>query len=41
MRTLSVRWMTRWPLRALFAAQFGKAGSITLPDYDNAAEPVA
>jgi len=32
-RTASMRWMTRWPLRPLIAAQFAKAGNITLPDY--------
>jgi 2-polyprenyl-6-methoxyphenol hydroxylase-like FAD-dependent oxidoreductase len=34
MRTASMRWMTRWPMRSLLAAQFAKAGNIALPDYD-------
>ncbi|HEX4215319.1 MAG TPA: FAD-dependent monooxygenase [Candidatus Dormibacteraeota bacterium] len=34
LRTASMRWMTRWPLRALIAGQFAKAQSIDLPDYD-------
>jgi 2-polyprenyl-6-methoxyphenol hydroxylase-like FAD-dependent oxidoreductase len=33
MRMISMRWMTRWPMRALIAAQFAKAGDIALPDY--------
>jgi 2-polyprenyl-6-methoxyphenol hydroxylase-like FAD-dependent oxidoreductase len=33
MRAASMRSMTRWPMRALLAAQFAKAGNITLPDY--------
>jgi 2-polyprenyl-6-methoxyphenol hydroxylase-like FAD-dependent oxidoreductase len=33
-RTHMIRWMTRWPLRNLMAAQFGKADAITLPDYE-------
>ncbi|MHA6628666.1 FAD-dependent monooxygenase [Pseudonocardia sichuanensis] len=37
LRTASMRWMTRWPLRPLIAAQFAKAGSIALPDYGRAA----
>jgi 2-polyprenyl-6-methoxyphenol hydroxylase-like FAD-dependent oxidoreductase len=32
-RTASMRWMTRWPLRALVAKQFTKAGDIELPAY--------
>jgi 2-polyprenyl-6-methoxyphenol hydroxylase-like FAD-dependent oxidoreductase len=32
-RTQMIRWMTRWPLRNLMAAQFGKADAIVLPDY--------
>lgn len=40
LRARSVRWMTRWPLRSLLAAQFGKAESIALPDYPAAAPPV-
>ncbi|GAA1332625.1 FAD-dependent monooxygenase [Pseudonocardia xinjiangensis] len=32
-RTASMNWMTRWPLRPLIAAQFAKAGNIALPDY--------
>jgi 2-polyprenyl-6-methoxyphenol hydroxylase-like FAD-dependent oxidoreductase len=34
LRMVSLRWMTRWPLRALIAGQFDKAGAIDLPDYD-------
>ncbi|MFG2823927.1 FAD-dependent monooxygenase [Kitasatospora sp. NPDC048365] len=37
MRAASMRWMTRWPMRPLMAAQFAKAADIDLPDY---AEPV-
>lgn len=33
MRDLSMRSMTRWPLRNLLAAQFAKAGDIALPEY--------
>lgn len=33
LRTASMRWMTRWPLRPLLAGQFAKAGDIELPDY--------
>ncbi|GLY80641.1 FAD-dependent monooxygenase [Actinoallomurus iriomotensis] len=33
MRAASMRSMTRWPMRSLIAAQFAKAGNITLPDY--------
>ncbi|MER5734932.1 FAD-dependent monooxygenase [Streptomyces sp. NPDC002262] len=33
MRDLSMRSMTRWPMRAVLAAQFAKAGDIALPDY--------
>jgi 2-polyprenyl-6-methoxyphenol hydroxylase-like FAD-dependent oxidoreductase len=33
LRRASMRWMTRWPLRPLIAAQFAKAGNIALPDY--------
>ncbi|HEX3926198.1 MAG TPA: FAD-dependent monooxygenase [Streptosporangiaceae bacterium] len=33
MRMISMRWMTRWPMRALIATQFAKAGDIALPDY--------
>jgi 2-polyprenyl-6-methoxyphenol hydroxylase-like FAD-dependent oxidoreductase len=33
MRMISMRWMTHWPMRALIAAQFAKAGDIALPDY--------
>ncbi|MBV9847235.1 MAG: FAD-dependent monooxygenase [Kutzneria sp.] len=32
-RALTMHWMTRWPFRKLFAAQFGKASGIVLPDY--------
>jgi 2-polyprenyl-6-methoxyphenol hydroxylase-like FAD-dependent oxidoreductase len=34
LRMASMRWMTRWPLKALLAGQFDKAGAIDLPDYD-------
>ncbi|GHG06513.1 MULTISPECIES: FAD-dependent monooxygenase [Streptomyces] len=33
MRDLSMRSMTRWPMRSLMAAQFAKAGDIALPEY--------
>ncbi|MFE2145861.1 FAD-dependent monooxygenase [Streptomyces sp. NPDC059456] len=33
LRDLSMRQMTRWPMRNLLAAQFAKAGDIALPDY--------
>ncbi|MFJ3221171.1 FAD-dependent monooxygenase [Kitasatospora sp. NPDC086801] len=33
LRAASMRWMGRWPLRNLMAAQFAKAGDIALPDY--------
>jgi 2-polyprenyl-6-methoxyphenol hydroxylase-like FAD-dependent oxidoreductase len=33
-RTQMIRWMSRWPLRNLMAAQFGKADAIELPDYE-------
>ncbi|WBP91029.1 FAD-dependent monooxygenase [Kitasatospora cathayae] len=33
LRAASMRWMGRWPLRPILAAQFAKAGDITLPDY--------
>ncbi|MGH7911303.1 MAG: FAD-dependent monooxygenase [Candidatus Dormibacteraceae bacterium] len=33
MRALSMRWMTRWPMRNLLAGQFTKADAIDLPDY--------
>ncbi|BAU87672.1 monooxygenase FAD-binding protein [Streptomyces laurentii] len=33
LRDLSMRSMTRWPLRNLLAAQFAKAGGIALPEY--------
>jgi 2-polyprenyl-6-methoxyphenol hydroxylase-like FAD-dependent oxidoreductase len=39
MRTASMNWMTRWPLRPLIAAQFAKAGNIALPDYGQRVEP--
>jgi hypothetical protein len=28
-----MRAMRHWPMRTLFARQFGKADAITLPDY--------
>ncbi|MFC8506804.1 FAD-dependent monooxygenase [Streptomyces sp. NPDC057411] len=33
LRDLSMRQMTRWPMRTLLAAQFAKAGDIALPAY--------
>jgi 2-polyprenyl-6-methoxyphenol hydroxylase-like FAD-dependent oxidoreductase len=39
LRALSMRMMTRWPMRPLIAAQFAKADEIDLPDYD--LEPAA
>ncbi|MFF4815663.1 hypothetical protein ACFY2K_13875 [Kitasatospora sp. NPDC001309] len=33
LRAASMRWMGRWPLRAVLAAQFAKAGDTALPDY--------
>ncbi|MET8540778.1 FAD-dependent monooxygenase [Kitasatospora sp. NPDC004799] len=33
LRAASMRWMGRWPLRPVMAAQFAKAGDIALPDY--------
>ncbi|MFH9424190.1 FAD-dependent monooxygenase [Streptomyces sp. NPDC017529] len=33
LRNLSMRQMTRWPMRKLLAAQFAKAGNIALPEY--------
>jgi 2-polyprenyl-6-methoxyphenol hydroxylase-like FAD-dependent oxidoreductase len=38
LRDLSIRSMTRWPMRNLLAAQFAKAGDIALPNYGLAAE---
>ncbi|MFB6805308.1 FAD-dependent monooxygenase [Streptomyces sp. NPDC056387] len=38
LRDLSMRQMTRWPVRNLLAAQFTKAGDIALPPYDLAAD---
>jgi 2-polyprenyl-6-methoxyphenol hydroxylase-like FAD-dependent oxidoreductase len=37
LRAASMRSMTRWPMRNLLAAQFAKAGNITLPNYDHPA----
>jgi 2-polyprenyl-6-methoxyphenol hydroxylase-like FAD-dependent oxidoreductase len=34
LRTASMRWMDRWPIRPILARQFAKAGDVTLPDYD-------
>lgn len=34
-RAISMRWMTRWPIRNLVASQFEKAGEIALPDYES------
>jgi 2-polyprenyl-6-methoxyphenol hydroxylase-like FAD-dependent oxidoreductase len=33
LRTASMRWMSRWPMRSLLAGQFAKAADIQLPDY--------
>ncbi|KUL48354.1 FAD-binding monooxygenase [Streptomyces sp. NRRL F-4489] len=38
LRDLSMRSMTRWPMRNLLAAQFAKAGDIALPEYPLAAD---
>ncbi|MEU7028032.1 FAD-dependent monooxygenase [Streptomyces sp. NPDC046275] len=38
LRDLSMRQMTRWPMRNLLAAQFAKAGDIALPEYGPAAD---
>ncbi|MGW2419392.1 FAD-dependent monooxygenase [Streptomyces sp. NPDC001709] len=38
LRDLSMRQMTRWPMRNLLAAQFAKAGNIALPEYSLAAD---
>ncbi|GAA3926628.1 FAD-dependent monooxygenase [Streptomyces gulbargensis] len=40
LRNLSVRQMTRRPLRTLLGAQFAKAGNIALPSYDATATSV-
>jgi 2-polyprenyl-6-methoxyphenol hydroxylase-like FAD-dependent oxidoreductase len=37
LRMVSMRMMTRWPVRRLIAGQFAKAGAVVLPDYDLAA----
>ncbi|MGW3264376.1 FAD-dependent monooxygenase [Streptomyces sp. NPDC001056] len=37
LRDLSMRRMTRWPMRDLLASQFAKAGDIALPAYGTAA----
>jgi 2-polyprenyl-6-methoxyphenol hydroxylase-like FAD-dependent oxidoreductase len=37
MRAVSMRSMTRWPMRNLLAAQFAKAGNIALPEYAHTA----
>lgn len=34
LRTQAVRWMNRWPLRNLMAAQFAKSDAIELPEYE-------
>jgi 2-polyprenyl-6-methoxyphenol hydroxylase-like FAD-dependent oxidoreductase len=41
MRNLSMRMMTRWPVRNLVAAQFHKADAMALEDYLTAAPLVA
>ncbi|WP_399881715.1 FAD-dependent monooxygenase [Streptomyces sp. BBFR51] len=38
LRDISMRQMTRWPMRNLLAAQFAKAGDIALPEYRLAAD---
>ncbi|MFF3488922.1 FAD-dependent monooxygenase [Streptomyces sp. NPDC002701] len=38
LRDLSMRSMSRWPMRNLLAAQFTKAGDIALPEYRLAAD---
>ncbi|WP_371524769.1 FAD-dependent monooxygenase [Streptomyces sp. NBC_01283] len=38
LRDLSMRQLTRWPMRNLLAAQFAKAGNIALPQYTLAAD---
>lgn len=35
LRSASMRWTTRWPMRALVAKQFAKAADIALPDYES------
>ncbi|GLX50262.1 monooxygenase [Streptomyces hygroscopicus subsp. hygroscopicus] len=39
LRDLSMRQMTRWPMRNLLAAQFAKAGDIALPEYGTVTRP--
>ncbi|HEX3813534.1 MAG TPA: hypothetical protein VHX59_11890 [Mycobacteriales bacterium] len=34
LRNLSMRSMTRWPMRQILEKQFAKAGAFTLPDYE-------
>jgi 2-polyprenyl-6-methoxyphenol hydroxylase-like FAD-dependent oxidoreductase len=34
LRTATMRWMTRWPMKQIIAKQFDKAGDVVLPDYD-------
>ena len=38
LRDASMRWMGRWPLRAVLAKQFAKAGDIALPEYGPGAD---
>jgi hypothetical protein len=33
LRNASMNMMTRWPMKSIFAKQFGKADGIVLPDY--------
>ena len=35
MRAMSMRSMTRWPMRSFVAKQFAKAADVTLPDYES------
>jgi hypothetical protein len=32
-RNLSMRMMTRWPMRGILAKQFGKSDGLVPPDY--------
>jgi 2-polyprenyl-6-methoxyphenol hydroxylase-like FAD-dependent oxidoreductase len=41
LRTRAIRWMNRWPLRNLMAAQFGKSDAIELPAPPVAAKPLS
>jgi 2-polyprenyl-6-methoxyphenol hydroxylase-like FAD-dependent oxidoreductase len=41
LRMLSVRWMTRWPLRAVAARAFTNAEAISVPDWAISPSPVS